>query len=214
MVSNSFTISVNNTSTLKFLPIVNLFFFWVPFQDFIYQDELNNFVEAGVVSELVLAFSREGSVKEYVQHKMAQKVQINICLIMQLEILNLLTFEAFLNLYVCERQASDVWNMISEGGGYVYVCGDAKGMARDVHRTLHTIVQEQVCISFICCTCFVFPIVFLVQLPSHNFCGRRVDTASSTHYLLLCFVVSGAMLMGHLLPKKTTFIWWALFWLS
>lgn len=80
--------------------------------DFIYQQELEAAVQKGGLSALNVAFSRDGAVKDYVQHHMA-------------------------------RQGAELWRLLGpQGKGYLYVCGDAKNMAKDVHRTLHSVIME------------------------------------------------------------------------
>jgi len=79
--------------------------------DNLYQEELAKHLAAGELSELHVAFSREGPQKDYVQHRIA-------------------------------READRVWDLLAKQQGYLYVCGDAKAMAKDVHKTLVAITQE------------------------------------------------------------------------
>jgi NADPH-ferrihemoprotein reductase len=36
----------------------------------------------------------------------------------------------------------EIWPLV-EAGGYVYVCGEAKNMAKDVHKTLLKLAESQ-----------------------------------------------------------------------
>lgn len=88
--------------------------------DYIYEEELAAWAgtspSTGVLTALYTAFSREGATKNYVQHHIT-------------------------------RNAAELWQALGpQGGGYLYVCGDAKHMARDVHRALHdALVQATGC---------------------------------------------------------------------
>jgi len=78
--------------------------------DFLYSDELNNYLETGALTQLVTAFSRDTPEKVYVQHRMLE-------------------------------MKDKIWELL-EQGAHVYVCGDAKFMAKDVYKALRQIVEE------------------------------------------------------------------------
>ncbi len=48
-------------------------------------------------------------------------------------------------MYVTHRlreRAADVWRIIGQEGGHLYVCGDAKMMAKDVHNIVEEVVRD------------------------------------------------------------------------
>ena len=80
-------------------------------QDYIYEQELAMYSRSGVLQKLCVAFSRDAANKVYVQHEMQQ-------------------------------QAAEIADVLSDQqGGHLYVCGDAKRMAKDVHAALNEILQ-------------------------------------------------------------------------
>jgi sulfite reductase (NADPH) flavoprotein alpha-component len=79
--------------------------------DFLYRDQLEGWVQSGLLSQLNCAWSRDQGHKVYVQDLMYQ-------------------------------HGLGIWKWL-EAGAYIYICGDAKRMAKDVNNTLLKIITEQ-----------------------------------------------------------------------
>ncbi|ODN02614.1 NADPH--cytochrome P450 reductase [Orchesella cincta] len=80
-------------------------------EDFIYQEELDEYVNKGVLT-MHVAYSRDQEKKVYVQHLLMDR-------------------------------AKEVWRLIGVENAHLYVCGDAKQMARDVHDVIEKIVRDE-----------------------------------------------------------------------
>ncbi|MBQ4851387.1 sulfite reductase flavoprotein subunit alpha [Pseudoalteromonas sp. MMG012] len=78
--------------------------------DYLYEQELTQMQQDGLLTRLDLAFSRDQAEKTYVQDKML-------------------------------AQGEALFNWL-EQGAYLYVCGDAYKMAKDVDTTLQSIIQQ------------------------------------------------------------------------
>ena len=79
-------------------------------QDFLYQDQLEAWVQSGVITQLDCAWSRDQEYKVYVQDLMY-------------------------------THGAGIWLWL-EAGAYIYVCGDAQRMAKDVDAMLLRIIRE------------------------------------------------------------------------
>lgn len=80
-------------------------------EDFIYEEELNEYVKKDVLT-MHVAFSRDQAHKVYVTH-------------------------------LLQKNMDEIWRVIGENNGHLYVCGDARNMARDVHDLVLKVVQEK-----------------------------------------------------------------------
>jgi NADPH-ferrihemoprotein reductase len=80
--------------------------------DYIYEEELSGYEGDNTLSHLHVAFSREQGNKVYVQDKLDEP-----------------------------QTRERVWNFLKKGG-YFYVCGDARHMAKAVHQSLVKTVKE------------------------------------------------------------------------
>ena len=84
--------------------------------DFIYKNELEDYISSGVLNKLDLAFSRDQKNKIYVQNVMYEN-------------------------------KNEFYNWL-ESGAYLYICGDANRMAKDVEDMIIKIIMECSYISF------------------------------------------------------------------
>ncbi|XP_073673827.1 P450 (cytochrome) oxidoreductase b isoform X2 [Garra rufa] len=80
-------------------------------EDFLYQEELQEFEKNGFLTALNVAFSRDQAEKVYVQH-------------------------------LLKKNKEEVWRLVHTDNAHIYICGDARNMARDVQNAFYEIAEE------------------------------------------------------------------------
>ncbi|XP_077063679.1 P450 (cytochrome) oxidoreductase b [Siphateles boraxobius] len=80
-------------------------------EDFLYQEDLEEFEKTGVLTALNVAFSRDQAQKVYVQH-------------------------------LLKNNKETIWKLIHTDNAHIYICGDARNMARDVQNAFYEIAEE------------------------------------------------------------------------
>ncbi|XP_031216189.1 methionine synthase reductase [Mastomys coucha] len=89
-------------------------------RDYLFREELRHFLKTGVLTHLKVSFSRDAVPEEEEEEAPAKYVQDNL-----------------------QRHSQQVARILLQENGYIYVCGDAKNMAKDVNDTLVEIISKE-----------------------------------------------------------------------
>ena len=81
-------------------------------EDYLYREEIEKWLENGIITELNLAFSRDQPEKVYVTH-------------------------------LLEKKSQETWDIIGKRNGHIYVCGEARSMAKNVNQILKSIIMRE-----------------------------------------------------------------------
>lgn len=88
-------------------------------RDYLFREELRHFLKTGVLTHLKVSFSRDAAPEEE-EEAPAKYVQDNL-----------------------QHHSQQVARTLLQENGYIYVCGDAKNMAKDVNDTLVEIISKE-----------------------------------------------------------------------
>ncbi|KAK7879385.1 hypothetical protein WMY93_030721 [Mugilogobius chulae] len=92
-------------------------------KDFLFREELEGFVSTGTLNHLKVCFSRDNEeVKEEVAQSSARPKYVQHKLLLD---------------------SKAITSILLQEGGYIYVCGDAKNMAKDVNDTLMEMIKTE-----------------------------------------------------------------------
>ncbi|KAB1281633.1 Methionine synthase reductase [Camelus dromedarius] len=88
-------------------------------RDYLFREELRHFLKCGILTHLKVSFSRDARVGE--EEAPVKYVQDHI-----------------------QRHSKQVARVLLHENGYIYVCGDAKNMAKDVNDALVEVISKEV----------------------------------------------------------------------
>lgn len=80
-------------------------------EDYLYQEELENYESDGTLTKLHVAFSRDQEHKVYVTH-------------------------------LLRNNQEEIWDVIGKRNGHIYICGDARSMAKDVRDIILEVIEK------------------------------------------------------------------------